>query len=284
MKELSAFEKEKEFLICVDSDGCAMDTMEIKHIRCFGPCLIREWRLERWAEPVLRRWNEINLYTATRGINRFKALVLLLQEVNDRYVKIEGLAELRQWTQQTAELSNSALEAATKTAVGHGLSKALAWSKAVNAEIKALPPSLSQPYPGVADALAAAYAVADIAVVSSANREAVEEEWRRCELADLVNVVCCQEVGSKAHCISVLAGKGYPHNKILMVGDAPGDLTAAKQNDVFFYPVLTKKETESWKIFREKALPVLVCQQYEELGATMVQEFADNLKMSVSDF
>ena len=30
---LENFEKKKEYLICVDSDGCAMDTMDIKHIR-----------------------------------------------------------------------------------------------------------------------------------------------------------------------------------------------------------------------------------------------------------
>lgn len=31
------FAKTKDFLICIDSDGCAMDTMDIKHFRCFGP-------------------------------------------------------------------------------------------------------------------------------------------------------------------------------------------------------------------------------------------------------
>ena len=30
------FTKENEYLICIDSDGCAMDTMDIKHISCFG--------------------------------------------------------------------------------------------------------------------------------------------------------------------------------------------------------------------------------------------------------
>lgn len=39
------FKKNKEYLICVDSDGCAMDTMNIKHIKCFGPCMVNEWKL-----------------------------------------------------------------------------------------------------------------------------------------------------------------------------------------------------------------------------------------------
>ena len=47
----------KEFLVCVDSDGCAMDTMNIKHFRCFGPCMVEEWRLEPWRDAILERWN-----------------------------------------------------------------------------------------------------------------------------------------------------------------------------------------------------------------------------------
>ena len=39
------YTKRSDFLVCVDSDGCAMDTMDIKHIRCFGPCMVAEWGL-----------------------------------------------------------------------------------------------------------------------------------------------------------------------------------------------------------------------------------------------
>ena len=62
MQELNTFQKQKDFLVCVDSDGCAMDTMDIKHFRCFGPCMVEEWGLEEWAAPILNRWNAINLY------------------------------------------------------------------------------------------------------------------------------------------------------------------------------------------------------------------------------
>ena len=46
MSALDDFKKDKRFAVCVDSDGCAMDTMNIKHFRCFGPCMVEEWRLE----------------------------------------------------------------------------------------------------------------------------------------------------------------------------------------------------------------------------------------------
>jgi len=79
LTDISQFTPTKDYLICVDSDGCAMDTMDIKHFRCFGPCMVEEWGLDKWRQPILDMWNEINLYTVTRGINRFKGLVDSLQ-------------------------------------------------------------------------------------------------------------------------------------------------------------------------------------------------------------
>ena len=54
---LDAFEKKHDYLVCIDSDGCAMDTMNIKHLKCFGPCMIEEWHLEEYREDILKRWN-----------------------------------------------------------------------------------------------------------------------------------------------------------------------------------------------------------------------------------
>ena len=91
MSALDDFKKSKKFCVCVDSDGCAMDTMNIKHIRCFGPCMVDEWGLDAWREPILDRWNVINLYSGTRGINRFKGLAMALAEINARYTPIDGV-------------------------------------------------------------------------------------------------------------------------------------------------------------------------------------------------
>ena len=106
MQNLSDFKKTKDWLICVDSDGCAMDTMDIKHIRCFGPCMVEEWNLQQWQEIILDRWNEVNLYTMTRGINRFKGLSAALKEVNERYCPIEDVEALCYWADHSDELSN----------------------------------------------------------------------------------------------------------------------------------------------------------------------------------
>ena len=90
-----SFQRKKEYLICIDSDGCAMDTMDIKHFQCFGPCMVREWGLEQWEEALLERWNEVNLYSMTRGINRFKALAIVLHEASGKYRSIDGVRRRR---------------------------------------------------------------------------------------------------------------------------------------------------------------------------------------------
>ena len=77
------FTKKKDFLVCVDSDGCAMDTMDIKHFNCFGPCIISEWNLFEFEKEILERWNVINLYSMTRGVNRFKGLAMMLKEIDE---------------------------------------------------------------------------------------------------------------------------------------------------------------------------------------------------------
>ena len=89
MSIFDSFEKKHDYLVCVDSDGCVMDTMNCKHFHCFGPCMVTEWGLEEWKDEILDRWNVINLFSMTRGINRFKGLAMALGEIKD-------LAELRQ--------------------------------------------------------------------------------------------------------------------------------------------------------------------------------------------
>ena len=251
MPALEDYKRVRSLAVCVDSDGCAMDTMNIKHIRCFGPCMVAEWGLEAWQDAILRRWNVINLYSGTRGINRFKGLAMALKEIDRQYTPIDGVEVLCAWAESAPELSNDAVE---KQAEQHPVfRKALAWSRAVNASIEKLPQEEIKPFEGVAEALKAAHAQADVVVVSSANPEAVRAEWKRFGLLEHVDLLCTQEMGSKAYCISMLKKKGY--DAILMCGDAPGDDAAAAENDVLYYPILVNREDESWKRFLEEGLP-----------------------------
>ena len=279
MSKLSEYKKKKDFLICVDSDGCAMDTMDIKHFRCFGPCMVEEWGLSEWKEEILNRWNEINLYTMTRGINRYKGLSMALTEINEKYTPIEDLDALVQWPENSPELSNGALEKKLLEKDSVCLKKALSWSKAVNASINRLDESEKLPFEGVREALASAHEKVDVAIVSSANPDAVLEEWERYGLLSHTDIVLAQDAGSKAFCIGELLKAGYEKNHFLMCGDAPGDMDAATKNGVFYYPILVRREKESWKEFQEKAVGKLLEGSY---GGSYQQEkieaFLDNLK------
>ncbi len=274
MSALDDFKRGHSFAICVDSDGCAMDTMNIKHIRCFGPCMVEEWGLEAWRDAILERWNEINLYSGTRGINRFKGLAIALAEIHDRYTPIDGIALLCAWAKEAPELSNDAVE---KKIPDHPVfEKALRWSRAVNRSIEALPQEEVKPFAYVKEALAAAHDHTDVVVVSSANPEAVRDEWKRFRLLEHVDLLCTQEMGSKAYCISRLKEKGY--DAILMCGDAPGDEQAARTNGVMYYPILVNREDESWKRFLDEALDKFL--QNEYAGAyqqARLAEFSANL-------
>lgn len=238
---LHEFVRRKPFLLCVDSDGCAMDTMNIKHFRCFGPCFADEWGLGAGRDAALKRWNEINLFSMTRGINRFLGLAHILTEL---FPDDQNVTAFFRWANNSKELSERAVEA--HAAENPVFSKALAWSRAVNKAIGELTDEEKTAFRGVKEVLEEAHKSFDIAVVSSANYAAVEEEWRRSGLLPHVDVLTTQQDGSKAHCISELLKKGYAPQSAVMCGDAPGDEKAANENGVFFYPILVRNEEASW--------------------------------------
>ncbi len=271
------FVKKHDWLVCVDSDGCAMDTMDCKHFHCFGPCMVDEWQLDAWREPILARWNDINLYSMTRGVNRFKGLAMALTEINAQYTAIDGIGALNDWVRTSPALSNDALASAIENGGHPVLARALAWSKAVNKAIVALPEELKVPFDGAKEGLAAAKTFADVAIVSSANRDAVVEEWEKFGLLQHTDITLAQDCGSKAHCIEKMLEFGYAPDHVLMVGDAPGDCDAAEKNGVWYYPILVRREGESWQQLRETVLNVFRCGGYAAVQAEKKAEFLKNL-------
>ena len=281
MSIFDTFERKHDYLVCVDSDGCVMDTMNCKHFHCFGPCMVAEWGLESWKDEILERWNVINLFSMTRGINRFKGLAMALGEISEKYTTIPGIATLQHWADTAPALSNDAVaKAADEIADADGkliLKKALSWSKAVNAAIVELDEALKVPYDGAKEGLAAAHEFADVAMVSSANRDAVEEEWGKFGLLEYTDIVLAQDVGSKAACIKEMLKFGYDLDKVLMIGDAPGDCDAAEKNGVFYYPILVNHEKESWDEAVGAAFANLQCGAYADYGLQKKQAFLSNL-------
>ena len=281
MSIFDSFVRKHDYLVCVDSDGCVMDTMNCKHFNCFGPCMVEEWELGQWREEILTRWNEINLFSMTRGINRFKGLAMALGEIHQKYQPIAGVQALQRWADTAPALSNDAVAVAAEQAEEPDaklvFQKALSWSRAVNAAIVDLDEALKIPYEGAREGLAAAHGFADVAMVSSANRDAVEEEWGKFGLLEHTDIVLAQDVGSKAACIREMLKFGYAPEKVLMVGDAPGDCDAAEKNGVHYYPILVNHEKQSWEEAVAVAFGKLQSGDYEEYGAQKKKEFLKNL-------
>lgn len=271
------FVKQSEYMVCIDSDGCAMDTMDVKHKKCFGPQWIYTYGLEDRYDECMKLWLDINLYTITRGINRFKGLAMALVEMEKRGCHFEGLDEFVAWTNEAKELSNPALMALTQKSNSECVEKALLWSVRTNRAINHLPAE-DKPFDNVKVAMDEMCKSADLAAVSSANGEAVEAEWTKHQLKEDCRVLLCQEAGSKAYCISEMMKKGYDTDKILIVGDAPGDRDAAVKNGVRYYPILVGKEGFSWERLLKEAFPKFLDGSFDAVyQAQLIQEFETNL-------
>ena len=152
-------------------------------------------------EEILKRWNQVNLYSMTRGINRFRGLAAALEEADRLYTKIEDVQTFVKWTEDSDELSNAALEQAIGETDSICMKKALNWSQEVNKAITELPKEDIKPFGHVQDVIRKLHETCDIAIVSSANYEAVREEWTRFKLLTHVDVLLAQNAGSKKSCI-----------------------------------------------------------------------------------
>lgn len=272
------YEKTQEFLICIDSDGCAMNTMERKHRRCFAPEMIKTWNLYEKEDYILNLWYDINLYTKTRGINRFKGLAETFKIISKEGIEIDDLDSLVNWVETTNELSNKSLEIEIEKTNSKALKMAYEWSLNVNKSIEQLPKG-DEPFENVKEGLETLSKLVDVAVVSSANGEALDDEWNRHNFVRHLKALLGQEAGTKQYCISELKKKGYDEKKILMVGDALGDLQAAKNNNVNFYPILVNKEGYSWQRLVNEAVPKLMNGTFDETYQNqLIKEFNDSLK------
>ncbi len=103
------------------------------------------------------------------------------------------------------------------------------------------------------------------------NRER-KKPWQEHGLKPLVGLIAGQELGSKREHLALGAVGRYEPHKILMVGDAPGDLQAAESNGILFYPIDPGFEDESWQRFFEEGLPKFLSENY--VGAYMTAQIA----------
>lgn len=277
MIAVDAFVPQHDKLLCIDSDGTVIDAMNVKHNRCHGLSFIEEWGLSDRAEDVQRIWNDINLFEQTRGINRFLALEKMLVRMEGAFLHTDPkeLDDYRDWLNE-GDLSNASLEKRIKRDGNPLLKKAMRWSKALNARIAALTPADKPPFENVRAALEFAKGKVDLAVISSSNLAAITEEWNAYGLLDYLSVMTSQEIGTKDDCIARMLEKGYRKENVVMIGDAYPDVHAAASNGVWYYPILTRHEGESWAALKDIYLPLFLEDRFGEAQDELMRRFADN--------
>jgi phosphoglycolate phosphatase-like HAD superfamily hydrolase len=283
VEALKNFQPTKDFFVGIDSDGCAFDTMEIKHKECFIPNIVNYWDLQAVSKMARETAEFVNLYGKWRGINRFPALVMVLEllaerpEATERGYKLPDIEPLRAWIKQETRLGNPALAEKVKACGDGVLKRALDWSAAVNADVAKIVRGVP-PFPHVRESIQKLFPVADIVVVSATPGEALQREWEEHDLARYAGLICGQEMGTKAEHIKYAADGKYKSQNILMVGDANGDLKAARTNQVLFYPINPGDEPQSWKNFLDKDADLFLSGRYA--GAReekLISEFGAHL-------
>lgn len=278
-QKLIELQPTREFFVGIDSDGCVFDSMEPKQKEFFCPNVIRFFGLLPVSKIARETWEFVNLYSQNRGVNRFLALIecfKLLQErpeIKERNISIPDIASLIEWTEKETKLGNPALESYASTVNNPQIDLVLKWSKTVNKEIGEWIKGLV-PFPNFKESLEKLVLKADAIVVSQTPVEALRREWEENDIAKYVRVIAGQEYGTKAEHLALAAKNKYPDNKILMIGDAPGDLKAAKTNGVLFFPVNPGYEEKSWDRFSKESLNMFFAGTYEgEYENSLIEEF-----------
>jgi phosphoglycolate phosphatase-like HAD superfamily hydrolase len=280
---LKDFRPARTFFVGIDSDGCAFNSMEVKHNDCFSVALVRTFGLAAISRQVHQVWDFVNLYSQTRGCNRFKAVLLafdLLRElprVQRSGVPIPELPALRTWLETESTHSNPRLQAlvgATSGARQEELGRLLEWSRTVNRYVEEIVHHLP-PFPGVRESLARLGQRADVMVVSATPEEALRREWAEHGIDALVSLIAGQEMGSKTEHLALAARGKYPAEQVLMVGDAPGDLKAARDVGALFYPINPGAEEQSWQRFLDEGIDRFWARAYAgAYEAKLIAEFS----------
>ena len=252
--------KNHEFFIGIDSDGCVFDTMEVKQKECFCPNFIRYFGFQAASKYAREVWEFVNLYSKTRGCNRFLAVARALELIAERpdfaarRIAVPPMTDMRACIKVENKLGNPTLKALVAEKPTPELKNLLAWSEAVNSDIARTVHDVP-PVPGFEEAVKEAKKQADIIVVSQTPFEALDREWKENHIDQYVDFIAGQECGTKAEHLQYSAGGKYAPDKILMIGDAPGDYKAAQKNGVLFFPIVPGREEKSWAEFRREGLP-----------------------------
>jgi len=253
------FQPRQSFFVGIDSDGCAFDAMELKQKECFTPSTVRVWGLQPISKYARETAEWVNLYSKWRGANRWPALVKVFEllaerpEVKARGVKVPDGKALKEFIASGFPPSESGLKA--YIAAGHGddeLWRGLEWTRAIDSLV-AITVRDVPPFPFVRESLQKLQGKTDLMVISTTASDALQREWSEHGLAQYMDVMAGQNMGTKKQHLEFAAKGKYWAERILMIGDAPGDRDAAHAVNALFYPINPGAEEMSWQRFHDEA-------------------------------
>lgn len=244
--------------IGVDSDGCVFPSMEIKQKQCFHSLIISLWGLERVERAVRDIAEFVNLYSKYRGQNRFPCLLRvfdMLPEypgVKESGVKIPVTKSLRCFCASGLPMGNPTLEKMVAENHDPELALVLKWSQDVNSRVAKTVKNLA-PFRWVRESFDEIGKHSDAVCVSQTPTEALVREWEENQMLDDVVVIAGQELGTKTEHLQMATQGRYAQGRVMMVGDAPGDLKAAREAGAYFFPINPGHEEASWELFYREA-------------------------------
>ena len=239
-----------DLLVAIDSDGCVFDSMSIKQ-RIFHTEIIKRWGFQSSEADARKVCEWVGLFSPSRGLNRFQLILKIFQWLEEKFPDIGKklpIAALEAFVNSGVALSNDELKKWNDPA----LQGVLDWSLEVSRQIAQI--AEMPMFDEVFQTLEKARGVADLIVVSQTTEDALVREWRHAGIEKFVDVIAGAELGSKAESLALSMKGRYASDQVLMVGDAPGDLDAARAVGCFFFPIIPGDEVASWVELREEGL------------------------------
>lgn len=278
MENVKIFKPSKKFFIGIDSDGTAFDSMTIKHSKAFIPVAINVWNFGKISDDVTEICERINLFSKTRGVNRFPGLLMMFEELDKKGFDIPDYTALTDYINSGFGFSNSGLESYMTENNSPFLKEVLKWSKDADVlfakEVEGL-----MPFKFVKESLEKAQQYADIVVVSSASGKGLLNDWKTGEIDVFTTQILGQEAGTKKEQLKLAAKGRYDEDKIIMLGDALGDYEAAKSINALFFPIFPGNEEKAWENFYREGLDKFLNGEFKgEYQNKIIDEFNKMLK------
>jgi phosphoglycolate phosphatase-like HAD superfamily hydrolase len=250
--------------IILDSAGTVLDCMGIRHSLAFFPAFADAFFRDSERKALEEVWSYVALRSRTRSAGRFRLLASALRlalrhpRIVARREREEKIAAaLEHWLSSESAPTAAGIERALRDrSFAEALVPAAIWSLDVDSRLSALPPSRA--FEGAAEALKAIAGRARIVVAGEGRAQDTERDWRRAGLLGsaigLGELVFVGEEGGTVLEIAA-AAKAYARGPVLVVGDSPIELEAARSAGTVFYPIRPGRERESWRSLSEEFFP-----------------------------